>query len=733
MKSVLIVTEEFAPYTNGGIGRILSELRELYSQRGMTVDVLLVSEKEIEFAPSWLHTLNISTEKLPFVYPSSWAYTDTKFHHISALIWEFIVNEDLLDKYDVIEFCDYHGLAFSTLNSILLFNERPSISVRLHSTAFAIRNHEGISTNTADLLLYNLELESLQKADLIICHIPGVKFAFIEYMSKFLEVDQLESLKNRTIVEIPNLPYLKTDKGRVNTWGSKNLVFTSKIQFFKRPQVFIKAAIGFMQRNPDFRGNAIICANVVHNELLTEIHRIIPAALRERFIFLHETSSEIRSKVIEGSVVIFPGEFESFCLAAYEASVGGAIVVLNSQNPAFSVDSPWVSDENCLKYDGQSFDLILVLEKLFSSDSDLTLAPILINESRPHYLGVSRIRSVRLIDEHLALSIIICHKDMPDFLLETVTETIAQLEIGDEICIIDDGSDPKTVETLKKSLNYDSRINFTAINANIGLASARNLGIKLSQNDVVLVLDADDFLVKGFIDYVRETFIRESADVVVPQVGMFTQDSERLNNAFPDFAVFQGKGAIAGGLKNNLGSATIAFSKSKISGIVYREDMTALEDWKFLVDVASKGLNINVYEKLGLHYRTRINSMIRTNGVKDWDRNFDLVRNNILFPANLMQMNRNQISGENNNSIGTASVSFFWYYIYSRRERLQRLLSVLSNIPILRGISLKMYMQVRRYARIKFPAGQPLIMEKPNFGIFGFFGKAVKRIGINPK
>jgi glycosyltransferase involved in cell wall biosynthesis len=733
MKSVLIVTEEIAPYTNGGIGRILSELRELYSQEGMRVDVLLVSDQEIEFAPNWLRTLNTSTSELPFGYPESWAYTDTKFHHISALICEFIVNEDLLNKYDVIEFCDYHGLAFSTLNSILIYEERPTIAIRLHSTAFAIRSYEGISTNAADVLLYNLELESLQKADLIICHVPGVRVAFIEMMSKFLNPTQLESLNNRTVVEVPSLPYLKNDEERINTWASKNLVFTSKIQYFKRPQVFIKAVVSFMQRNPSFMGKAIICANVVHDELLVKIHQIIPVALRERFVFLHESSSEIRERVIEGSIVVFPGEYESFCLAAYEASVGGAIVVLNARNPAFGPDSPWVSDENCFKYNGQTFDLISVLEKLFNSTLSLKLAPISISEGKSEYVSVSRIKSENLIREDLALSIIICHKDMPDLLLETVTETIAQLEVNDEICIIDDGSDPQTVNMLKKTLGYDRRINFTAINSNIGLASARNVGLKLSQNDAVVVLDADDFLVEGFLEYVREMFKRKSADVIVPQVAMFTEDSQRLNYAFPDFAVFQGKGAIAGGLKNNLGSATIAFCKSSVTGVVYREDMTALEDWRFLVDLAGKGLNINVYEKLGLHYRTRINSMIRTSGVKDWDRNYDLVRNDILFPANLIHMNKDLSSGTNHSSNGAVAVPLFWYYVYAKREQIQRILSVLSSIPILRVFSLRVYMMVRRYARSRFPLGQPVSRRKPKLDFFGLLRKAATRIGVKRK
>ena len=73
--------------------------------------------------------------------------------------------------------------------------------------------------------------------------------------------------------------------------------------------------------------------------------------------------------------------------------------------------------------------------------------------------------------------------------IESVLKNALQLDPGaDEIIIIDDGSNDKTKEILKK---YENRITIIENKTNQGLGFSRNLAISKSKNQLVASIDAD--------------------------------------------------------------------------------------------------------------------------------------------------------------------------------------------------------------------------------------------------
>ncbi len=106
---------------------------------------------------------------------------------------------------------------------------------------------------------------------------------------------------------------------------------------------------------------------------------------------------------------------------------------------------------------------------------------------------------------------------------EYIEETIASVEKYPdksvyEIIIVNDGStDAETIETLKKleEQNY-----FVLNQENMGLADARNNGIKFAKGDYILPLDSDNMIRPDYIKYGIEIMDKN------PKVGMVYGDAQ---------------------------------------------------------------------------------------------------------------------------------------------------------------------------------------------------------------
>lgn len=96
---------------------------------------------------------------------------------------------------------------------------------------------------------------------------------------------------------------------------------------------------------------------------------------------------------------------------------------------------------------------------------------------------------------------------------------------GYEILVVNDCSSDKTAMILE---NYKSQIEVFNLDKNIGLAAARNYGVKKAKGQFVVFLDADDYIQKNLL-FVQHTFLTENNSLDAVSVDYFLVD-ERGNH-----------------------------------------------------------------------------------------------------------------------------------------------------------------------------------------------------------
>ncbi|MGI4815539.1 MAG: glycosyltransferase, partial [Janthinobacterium lividum] len=345
MAALVFVTTELAPFTPGGIGRVLHNmLRSVGEEDRARCIVVAVgfAIDDLSFAVTFPAVRLIRADVRDSVLqdhssrhlPPRWAYSHSDLHWQSAAVMSTLEQLARTTAIEYVEFPDWGGLAFCTLQerrfSGLLADA--CLAVRLHSTHTQILNAEPYAVTPIDLHIADIERKCLRDCDRIVAQIPSVA----EATRRLLDFDIAE-WDHRIIVHAPpvlldySLPALQS----VEAGPLQSLMFTSKMQRLKRADVFVRGVTAFMRRDADFHGRACLSAHRTDGAFCEIVDRLIPDDLKSRFAFTPAMSAREREMAISTATVVVASASESFCLAAYEASLLGARVILNGQNPAF--------------------------------------------------------------------------------------------------------------------------------------------------------------------------------------------------------------------------------------------------------------------------------------------------------------------------------------------------------------------------------------------------------------
>ena len=629
----VFVTNEIYPFTPGGIGRVVGNIlsESTQEERDKTL-VLKVGEKINFFKFSTIYPgvklINIEEYEYCLVnrdgrhYPPKWAFTDTVWHWMSVYVMQVLRNlENVYESLEYIEFPDWGGLAFASIQEKLLGLAfvNSIIAIRVHSTDSILASFEDRYIDSSALCLHDLERKALADCDLVVAHLPTIADK-VKIFYGFTDSEW----DNRVLIQ-PCPVVIDGTTVSTSTIINENtpIVFSSKIQSVKRPDVFIRGCVGFLQERPRYQGSIMMLAHAFDVDYLNRLKRLIPDDLNHRFIIDTHASSSIRNMTIARSVCVFSSIYESFCLAAYEASMMGALCILNHQNPAFGDKTPWEDDINCLKYDGSAEGLRNSLIKVFEEKPILSSAVLF--EPNNFWVKIEEIIikkntiMPKINEEEFPLvSVIIPHFNLGSYLTRTLKNVLDSTYPKFEVIVIDDGStDPISMEIINKIERLsEPRIQLVRNGYNRGLAATRNVGLAHAKGAYVLTLDADDFISSRFIETaVNALKSNKKYDFVATQAAYFSDIEEgSLENkeCYNDYAIFLGEAGTIGLYQNRFSTATVLARKDVITKLGYREDLEAYEDWDLYLRALINGHRILVTNDIQFFYRKRENSMIHS-------------------------------------------------------------------------------------------------------------------------
>jgi glycosyltransferase involved in cell wall biosynthesis len=93
----------------------------------------------------------------------------------------------------------------------------------------------------------------------------------------------------------------------------------------------------------------------------------------------------------------------------------------------------------------------------------------------------------------ISVTIVVPIYNKEDYIIKLVETIKSQSIQPNEVIFIDDASTDYSLKILK-SLDLDEKFKIIENSINLGVSQSRNLGISLSKNDIVCLLDSDDYL-----------------------------------------------------------------------------------------------------------------------------------------------------------------------------------------------------------------------------------------------
>lgn len=617
--SVCLVTGELFPFTAGGIGRLTANLIESALEREVELDVHVLLPSWSELSPKTceahfhgqvtVHKAThldapMSRERWGTVYPPRWAFTDTEAHADSLeLMLELKALEQAGQTFDVIEFPDYLGWGFCTIQERRLGRAfaASQVAVRLHSTAGIIQAYEAQRPSPGTLGTFELERKALEDADLLVGHLAEV----VDANAKFYGFD--DAWRKKVIVQFPPLGLSHAAAPAVATG---DVLFVTKVQRCKRPDLFVRGVALFMRQQPSWTGNAVVACHTQDAALLATMQRAIPADLTDRFIFRGPAE---REALMRGGIVVISSDYESLNLTAYEAAHVGANLVLNERCIAFGASSPFRHGKNCWKFDGTVDGLARTLSVAVSKGraGPLVLSP------EPAYFERRRVPRARkpTLTSASRVSVLVTNYNLAAYLDRCIESVATSSHTNVELVIVDDGSTGSLDQTVLDAIErkQSPRLKLVRNVVNRGLAASRNIGLKHCTGDYVLPLDADDLISPHFLATASTALdTHREFDAAVPTTGYFLTDAEAEARRFCDYAVFLGNAPSLGMVANRLSSATAMIRRSVFEKFSYDEALDSYEDWSLYLRMAQSGLRFLVSNEVSFFYRRREGSMVRS-------------------------------------------------------------------------------------------------------------------------
>lgn len=195
------------------------------------------------------------------------------------------------------------------------------------------------------------------------------------------------------------------------------------------------------------------------------------------------------------------------------------------------------------------------------------------------------------------VSIIVPCYRQAEYLPETLESVLAQTYRGWECIVVNDGSPDDTEAVAKRYCEKDARIKYL-YQENQGVAMARNNGIRASQGEYILPLDADDLIAPDCLETFVGAMSSGEYDVVYSQVQRFGSSTGIWKMLDYDYDTI---------LWGNMIPCTALYRRGDFDRTPgYNPNMKfGYEDWDFWLSLLDRDSKVLRIEKPLLSYRSK--------------------------------------------------------------------------------------------------------------------------------
>ncbi|WP_374001710.1 glycosyltransferase family 2 protein [Bdellovibrio bacteriovorus] len=189
-----------------------------------------------------------------------------------------------------------------------------------------------------------------------------------------------------------------------------------------------------------------------------------------------------------------------------------------------------------------------------------------------------------------------------DFLLPAVRSVFTSNKYDHQVIIVDDGNEAHTAKKIENYKNIPG-VEIVRLEKNLGLANARNAGLRHADGNYVRFLDGDDEFTWGGLERQLECMAKDKTDIVVGRFKLVDRFNEKswniegnntdplnLDEAYKSFLFFWERG-----LSIPIHSAL--FKREAIIGLgnsAFPTGFRAKEDWIFWCNLARSGAKFSL-------------------------------------------------------------------------------------------------------------------------------------------
>jgi glycosyltransferase involved in cell wall biosynthesis len=214
------------------------------------------------------------------------------------------------------------------------------------------------------------------------------------------------------------------------------------------------------------------------------------------------------------------------------------------------------------------------------------------------------------------VSVILTHKDRPQYLARAVESLQAQSHTPFEVILIDDGSEkPEAIAALDRlEPTFEGHGWRILRGENRGPGAARNAAAREAKGEYLLFMDDDNLAKPNELEVLVRAATRSGTDILSPLMDIFAGTGEPAPSKVLSRWLYLGSAASLGALCNVFGDTNSLFRASAFRALGgFAEDRgVAHEDWELFAKAALRGFRHQVVPEALFWYRTDPSSNIRS-------------------------------------------------------------------------------------------------------------------------